>query len=94
MALHRGASSAKLLCNLRNFTKIPSFLGSRLVSDTSKAVEASASEVTGDHVLYTPEHFAMKESLRKVRTADVNGVLVLPAKNIFGYGWILRTMVL
>ncbi|XP_008329545.1 probable acyl-CoA dehydrogenase 6 [Cynoglossus semilaevis] len=72
MALHRGASSAKLLCNLRNFTKIPSFLGSRLVSDTSKAVEASASEVTGDHVLYTPEHFAMKESLRKIIDLEIN----------------------
>lgn len=69
MALREGALRVKLLANSGNFYKLTSFLGVRSLSEnvSSKPVTSSASETTGDHLIYTAEHFALKESLRKVR---------------------------
>lgn len=33
---------------------------------SSKQVKSSAPETAADHLIYTQEHFALKESLRKV----------------------------
>lgn len=39
---------------------------------SSKPVTASAPETTGDHLLYTQEHFALKESLKKIIDQEIN----------------------
>ncbi|TKS88550.1 putative acyl-CoA dehydrogenase 6 [Collichthys lucidus] len=39
---------------------------------SSKPVTSSASETTGDHLIYTAEHFALKESLRKIIDQEIN----------------------
>lgn len=74
MALREGALRANLLVNSRNFYKFTSFVGVRSVSEnvSSKPVTSSAPETTGGHLIYTQEHFALKESLRKVcRTTSI-----------------------
>lgn len=74
MALRTGAFRVKLLVNRCNFHNFPSVVGVRSLSDnvSSKPVTSSAPESTGDHLIYTQEHFALKDSLRKVcRTASI-----------------------
>lgn len=68
MALRTGAFRVKLLVNRCNFHKFPSFVGVRSLSDnvSSKPVTSNTPESTGDHLIYTQEHFALKDSLRKV----------------------------
>eukprot|EP00064_Thunnus_orientalis_P002107 superscaffoldBa00000146_g2114 len=74
MALREGAQRLNLLVNSRNFYKITSFVGVRSLSEnvSSKPVTASAPETTGDHLLYTQEHFALKESLKKIIDQEIN----------------------
>lgn len=74
MALRAGTLRLNLLVNRCHFHKFPSFVGVRQLSDqvSCKPVTSSAPETTGDHLIYTQEHFALKESLRKVcRTASI-----------------------
>lgn len=70
MALQEGALRAKLLFNSRHFYKCTSCIRVRSLSEkvTPKPVTGSSPETTGDHLIYTPEHFALKASLRKVCT--------------------------
>lgn len=74
MALRAGSLRVNLLVNRCNFHKFPSFVGVRQLSDqvSCKPLTSSAPETTSDHLIYTQEHFALKESLRKVcRTASI-----------------------
>ncbi|XP_051810981.1 probable acyl-CoA dehydrogenase 6 [Acanthochromis polyacanthus] len=74
MALLQGALRLNLLANRRNFFKLTSFVGVRSLSEnvSSKPVTSSSPEVAGDHVIYTQEHFALKESLRKLIDQEIN----------------------
>lgn len=83
MALRTRAFRVKLLVNRCNFHKFPSFVGVRSLSDnvSSKPVTSSAPESTGDHLIYTQEHFALKDSLRKVwRIASIAASVDFAAK--------------
>uniref|UniRef100_A0A8C9Z9P1 Zgc:85777 n=1 Tax=Sander lucioperca TaxID=283035 RepID=A0A8C9Z9P1_SANLU len=74
MALREGALRCNLLVNSRNFYKFTSFVGVRSVSDkvSSKPVTSGDPETAGDHLIYTQEHFALKESLRKIIDQEIN----------------------
>lgn len=56
------------LCG-RNLSRSRSPVAVRCLSDRvlPKAEAASGPDTASDHLLYTPEHLALKESLRKVR---------------------------
>lgn len=81
------ALRVNLLVNSSNFYKFASFVPVRSFSErvSSKPEPSSGAETTGDHLIYTREHFALKESLRKVReqdasiTANVNKAELCPA---------------
>lgn len=68
MALCSGALRVKLLVNRCGLSRFPSSVGLRTVSNKapSKAAVAADPETTDDHLIYTREHLALKESLRKV----------------------------
>lgn len=69
MALRPGALRVNLLVNRCALSRFRSFVGVRRpVSDqaSSKAATLGDPETAGDHLIYTQEHFALKESLRKV----------------------------
>ncbi|XP_059205742.1 probable acyl-CoA dehydrogenase 6 [Centropristis striata] len=74
MALLEGALRLNLLANSRNFYKFTSCVGVRPLSDhaSSKPVASSAPETASDHLIYTREHFALKESLRKIIDQEIN----------------------
>ncbi|KAG7245041.1 hypothetical protein INR49_023607 [Caranx melampygus] len=74
MVLHGGALRLNLLINSRHFYKLTSYVGVRSFSENvlSKPVPAGATETTGDHLIYTPEHYALKESLRKIIDQEIN----------------------
>lgn len=82
MALREGAQRLNLLVNSRNFYKFTSFVGVRSLSEnvSSKPERDIAPQTLGDHLIYTQEHFALKESLKKVcRTANISyQALTLP----------------
>lgn len=69
MALRSGVLRVKLLVNRCVANRFSSSVGLRSVSDktSSKAAAAGDPETTDDHLIYTREHLALKESLRKVR---------------------------
>lgn len=70
MALREGSRRLKLLFRLRHLPQLSRFVSVRSVSENVSS-KSSASETADDHLIYTPEHFALKEALRKVcRTAD------------------------
>lgn len=74
MALRGGALRLSLLFSSRNYYKFTSCGGVRSLSEnvSSKPVTSSDQETTRDHLIYTQEHFALKESLRKVcRSASI-----------------------
>lgn len=74
MALVRGAPLVNLLANRSIFNQFRPCVAARSFSDKGLAEPAanSAPETTNDHLIYTQEHFALKESLRKVRrTASI-----------------------
>lgn len=74
MALREGALRLNVLVRSRHFYKLTSLgVGARSLTEkvSSKQVKSSAPETAADHLIYTQEHFALKESLRKVcRTAN------------------------
>ncbi|KAF1381496.1 hypothetical protein PFLUV_G00154600 [Perca fluviatilis] len=74
MALREGALRFNLLVNSRHFYKFISFIGVRSVSDkvSSKPVTSGDPETAGDHLIYSQEHFALKESLRKIIDQEIN----------------------
>nr|XP_046273723.1 probable acyl-CoA dehydrogenase 6 [Scatophagus argus] len=74
MALREGTFRAKLLLNSCGFYKFTSFVGVRSFSEkvSSKPVPSSTPETTDDHLVYTQEHFALKESLRKIIEQEIN----------------------
>lgn len=65
MALSGGFLRLKLLSCRHLFTS--TWIGARNVSASASSKPATTNESTGDHLIYTHEHFALKESLRKVR---------------------------
>ncbi|XP_041759623.1 probable acyl-CoA dehydrogenase 6 [Coregonus clupeaformis] len=76
----------------RNFSKLTSFSSTRKLTEnvSSKPKTASGSEITADHLLYTPEHFALKESLKKIINQDINPYVdqweaegIFPAHKVF-----------
>ncbi|XP_071766883.1 putative acyl-CoA dehydrogenase 6 [Centroberyx gerrardi] len=73
MALREGALRLKLI-PIRHFYKLTSLGGVRPLSEnvSSKPVPASVSETAGDHLIYTQEHFALKESLKKIIDQEIN----------------------
>lgn len=62
------ALRVNLLVNSSSFYKFTSFVPVRSFSErvSSKPEPSSGPETTADHLIYTREHFALKESLRKV----------------------------
>lgn len=68
MALCSGALRVKLLVNRCGLSRFPSSVGLRTVSNNtpSKAAIAGDPETADDHLIYTREHLALKESLKKV----------------------------
>lgn len=68
MALRSGLLRVNLLVNRCGLSRFPSSVGLRSVSDktSSKAATAGDPETTDDHLIYTREHLALKESLSKV----------------------------
>ncbi|KAM9385440.1 putative acyl-CoA dehydrogenase 6 [Pholidichthys leucotaenia] len=68
MALH--VLRLKVLFNSRSFYKFTSLTGVRSLSGKPEAY--SAPETAGDHLIYTQEHFALKESLRKLIDKEIN----------------------
>ncbi|XP_028453794.1 probable acyl-CoA dehydrogenase 6 [Perca flavescens] len=74
MALREGALRCNLLVSSRHFYKFISCIGVRSVSDkvSSKTVTSGDPETAGDHLIYTQEHFALKESLRKIIDQEIN----------------------
>ncbi|KAM3596420.1 uncharacterized protein V6R79_014086 [Siganus canaliculatus] len=74
MALREGAVRVNQLYNSFSFLKFPSFVGVRTFSEkvSSKPVTSSATETAADHLIYTQDHFALKESLRKIIDQEIN----------------------
>lgn len=68
MALCSGALRVKLLVNRCGLSRFPSSVGLRAASSNtpSRAAIAGDPETTDDHLIYTREHLALKESLKKV----------------------------
>ncbi|KAM4631065.1 putative acyl-CoA dehydrogenase 6 [Polymixia lowei] len=73
MALRAGVLSLNLTASHR-FYKLLSLGGARSLSEnvSSKPANASAPATMGDHLIYTQEHFALKESLRKIIDLEIN----------------------
>lgn len=74
MALREGAHRLNLFYTGRHFYKFASFVGARSLSEnvSSKSATPGSLETETDHLIYTQEHFALKEALKKVRI--INGV--------------------
>ncbi|XP_056876533.1 probable acyl-CoA dehydrogenase 6 [Takifugu flavidus] len=74
MALLRGAPRLKLRLCGRVFKHSCSPVGVRALSDQvlPKAATSGAPDTVSDHLLYTPEHLALKESLRKIIDQEIN----------------------
>ncbi|KAF3707559.1 putative acyl-CoA dehydrogenase 6 putative isovaleryl-CoA dehydrogenase [Channa argus] len=74
MALREGALRLHFYYNRRNFLKFPSCVSVRSLSynEPSNPATASVAEITDDHVIYTQQHFALKESLRKIIDQEIN----------------------
>ncbi|XP_034560034.1 probable acyl-CoA dehydrogenase 6 [Notolabrus celidotus] len=74
MALHGGALRLNLLIRSRFLYKSNSFIGVRSLSEkvSSKPDSSSAPETAPDHLIYTQEHFALKDSLRKIIDQEIN----------------------
>lgn len=70
---YKGALSVNRLVNSRNFYKFTSIVGVRSLSEnvSAKSATSSAPE-TGAHSVYTQEHFALKETLRKIIDQEIN----------------------
>ncbi|XP_032437001.1 probable acyl-CoA dehydrogenase 6 isoform X2 [Xiphophorus hellerii] len=74
MALREGALRVKMLICSRNLYKFASFSGARLLSKhvSSQSVSPKPAEIADDHLIYTQEHFALKEALRKLIDQEIN----------------------
>lgn len=74
MALLGGAARLKLRLRGRVLKHPCSPVGVRALSDQvlPKAAASGASDTVSDHLLYTPEHLALKEALGKVRRSAAN----------------------
>ncbi|TNN72146.1 putative acyl-CoA dehydrogenase 6 [Liparis tanakae] len=92
MALPRGALRLNQLVVSRRFNQFTSRAGVRSLSDnvSSRPAPSSAPETVRDHLIYTPEHFALKESLRKIIDQEINPHVdqweaegIFPAHKIF-----------
>ncbi|XP_061598658.1 probable acyl-CoA dehydrogenase 6 [Cololabis saira] len=74
MALRDGARRLNLLFTTRHFYKYTSLVAVRSVSEnaSSKSATSGASETASDHSIFTAEHFALKEALRKLIDQEIN----------------------
>ncbi|KAM3857981.1 putative acyl-CoA dehydrogenase 6 [Diretmus argenteus] len=73
MALREGVLRLNLVAS-RHFYKLTSFGGVRSLSEnvSSSPVTASDPETTGGHLIYTQDHVALRESLRKIIDQEIN----------------------
>uniref|UniRef100_A0A3Q3XP80 Uncharacterized protein n=1 Tax=Mola mola TaxID=94237 RepID=A0A3Q3XP80_MOLML len=74
MALVRGAPRVSLLANRSIFNQFRPCVAARSFSDKGLAKTAanSAPETMTGHLIYTQEHLALKESLRKIIDQEIN----------------------
>uniref|UniRef100_A0A3Q2PE61 Zgc:85777 n=1 Tax=Fundulus heteroclitus TaxID=8078 RepID=A0A3Q2PE61_FUNHE len=74
MALREGALRAKLLLCSRTLSKFASFSFARSLSElvSSQSVTSKPPEIADDHLIYTQEHSALKEALRKLIDQEIN----------------------
>ncbi|XP_061669342.1 probable acyl-CoA dehydrogenase 6 [Syngnathoides biaculeatus] len=73
MALRCGSVRLNSLVNIHPSFKCASFsVRSSANTASSKRVATSTSETSVDHLLYTPNHFALKESLKKIIDREIN----------------------
>lgn len=70
MALVRGALRLQLRVCGRTLSHPCPSAGVRSLADN--VLPKTGPDTASDHLLYTPEHFALKESLRKVRRSAAN----------------------
>ncbi|XP_028317396.1 probable acyl-CoA dehydrogenase 6 [Gouania willdenowi] len=90
MAMFRGSLRLKTVCVGRNFYKISANFRLLSENESSRRVTSTAPEPTGEHLIYTQEHFALKESLRKLIEQEINPHVdqweaegIFPAHKIF-----------
>ncbi|MED6233952.1 hypothetical protein ATANTOWER_019647, partial [Ataeniobius toweri] len=74
MSLLEGALRVKMLLCSRTLYKFASFSGARSLSEhvSSQSVTTKPPEIAEDHLIYTQEHFALKEALRKLIDQEIN----------------------
>ncbi|XP_037548664.1 probable acyl-CoA dehydrogenase 6 [Nematolebias whitei] len=74
MATRLGALRLNVLLSSRSLFKFASSVGVRPLSEnvSSKPVTSKSSDSTSDHLIYTQEHFALKEALSKLIDQEIN----------------------
>lgn len=74
MAVREGALRVKMLLCSRTLYRFARYSGARTLSGrvSSQSVTSKPPEITDDHLIYTQEHFALKEALRKLIDQEIN----------------------
>ncbi|XP_012685026.1 probable acyl-CoA dehydrogenase 6 [Clupea harengus] len=72
MALWEGARRLHLTANRSLYQATSICINRQLSENASSKVKVASSPETTDHILYTSEHFALKESLKKIVDQEIN----------------------